>query len=198
MDFSSAKRVSIHCGSPSRLGSVWRRLCADQSHSEESVPITRSSWKDDMRAALIAASVLLVVAITVLAVVRSARRGGGVARALLSITVAASIATGLAALPLLIDDGGGAVGIAVVVGPPLAITALAAPGERLQAAGPAIVWFSVLLMLAYLVIFGLGLGLLYLPTALLLIAAAIAVSARDGRGPSGQANQPVTSGPAGA
>jgi hypothetical protein len=131
-----------------------------------------------MRAALILAAIVVVVGITVLAIRRPGRRGGP-GRSLRYVTVASAFVIGLIALPLLIDDRGGVLSIALTTAPPLVITTLAAVAPRFGRAGTVVVWLSVLLMLAYLVLFGLGLGLLYVPTLLLLVATAVTISSRS-------------------
>jgi len=127
-------------------------------------------------------SVLLVVAAAVALAVspRWRRSSAFIARLLRLTAVGAATVTGLAVLPLLIDDRAGATGIAIVLAPPAVLTLLgaAAPLLRPAAVEAAVTWTVTVLMFAYVIVYGLGVGMFYLPTALVLLGAAVTGSRR--------------------
>lgn len=102
---------------------------------------------------------------------RSAPRIGQMLR-LTALGVA--ILTSLAVLPLLIADRTGAVGIALVAGPPVLLALIAAAAPLLGRTAEAIVtWVITVLLFAYVIVYGLGVGLFYLPVALLMFGVAL-------------------------
>jgi hypothetical protein len=129
--------------------------------------------------------VSLVVATTVaLALSPRWRRSSAFISRLLRLTaVGAVTVTGLAVLPLLIDDRAGAAGIALVVAPPVVLTLLGAAAPLLgpTAVEAAVTWTVTVLMFVFVIVYGLGVGLLYLPTALVLLGAAVIGSRRVGQ-----------------
>ena len=101
---------------------------------------------------------------------------------LLRLTVlGVAILTSLVVLPLLIADRAGAVGIALVAGPPVLLTLIAAAAPLLGRRAEAVVtWVVTVLLFAYVVVYGLGVGLFYFPAALLMLGVALT------RGPGAQ------------
>jgi hypothetical protein len=139
--------------------------------------------------ALSYATIFLLVAFPVLAVGlvfwwrRGPRRPG---RTLSLVAVGSAVVISAALLPVLLDDGG--VGdVAVTIVPPLALATLVAVFSWWsRTAGVVAGWVASVLMLAYMIIYGLGLGMYYAPTTLLILSAAIAGAApavRGGEGP---------------
>lgn len=85
-----------------------------------------------------------------------------------------AIGTSLAVLPLLISDRTGTVGIALIPGPPVLLTLAAAAAPLLGHLAEAIVtWAMTVLLFAYIIVYGLGVGLFYLPAGLLMLAVAL-------------------------
>jgi hypothetical protein len=89
--------------------------------------------------------------------------------------VAVAVGTGLALLPLLIADQTGTVGIALIVLPPVVLTliAAAAPLPGHSTAETIVTWIVTALMFTYVIVYGLGVGLFYIPAALMLLVVAI-------------------------
>jgi hypothetical protein len=100
-----------------------------------------------------------------------------VSRYLLGSAVAAAVVASAVGLPLLLQDRAGPVGIVATVAPPMALSLTAlAVGVADRRFTALVLWLVALLALAYVVVYGLGLGFFYLPTAALLVAAALARS----------------------
>lgn len=130
-----------------------------------------------MRLVLLLGVALVVALAVALALSRRWQRNASrSSRLLLYAAVVAAVATGLAVLPLLNADDAGAVGTAATVVPPVVLTLLGAAAPRLgrSAAATVVIWTAVVLMFAFVIVYGLGLGFLYAPTAFLLLAGAIA------------------------
>ncbi|MFD0970075.1 hypothetical protein [Plantactinospora endophytica] len=138
---------------------------------------------------LIALTLAVLLAVVIgLALWRRPLRNGTLTLLLAALT--AAVAVSIATLPLLLDDGG-ASGAAVAIVPPVTITGIAAAvAWRWQTAGLVVTWLATMLMGLYVLVFSLGLGLFYVPAALLLFAAALTGSARAA-GLSRSARQPV-------
>jgi hypothetical protein len=137
---------------------------------------------------LIASVSLVIAAAVALALSPKWRRSSASMSRLLRLTaVGAAIVTGLAVLPLLIDDQAGAAGIAIVIAPPAVLTLLGAvaPLLRPPAAEVAVTWTVTVLMFAYVIVYGLGVGMFYLPTALVLLGAAVIGSRTAGQPATG-------------
>jgi hypothetical protein len=100
-------------------------------------------------------------------------------QALLLAAVLVAVATDLAVLPVLNADEVGAAGTAATLIPPVVLTLVGAAALLLgrSVAAVVVIWTVAALMLAFVVVYGLGVGLLYAPTALLLLAGAIARTA---------------------
>lgn len=133
---------------------------------------------------LVGGAVLVAALVVALAPSRrSPRNAYRSSRLLLLAAVVAAVATDLAVLPILYADDAGAVGIAATVVPPVVLTLLGAAGSLLgrSAVATGVIWTAVVLMFAFVVVYGLGLGFLYIPTAFLLLAGAIARRPADGR-----------------
>ena len=97
-----------------------------------------------------------------------------VSRYLLGSAVAAAVVASVAGLPLLLQDRAGPVGIVSTVAPPLVLSLIAlAVGIADRRFTAVALWLIALLALVYVVVYGLGLGFFYLPTAALLGAAAL-------------------------
>lgn len=127
-----------------------------------------------MLAVVLAAAVLITVVVGLLW--RRPPRNAG--RVLSLLAVASAVVVSVGALPLALDDAGPS-GAAVTVAPPVLITGVAAAVSWLsRAPGIVAAWLAAVLMIAYVLVFGLGLGLFYAPTALLALASAIVGSAR--------------------
>jgi hypothetical protein len=91
------------------------------------------------------------------------------------VPVVASVLTGLVLLPLEVEGRqvyeSSAADLAIGLGPPILIAALpAVPSTGVRLAW--LTWTAAALMLAYALIFGLVLGMFYVPTALLLLLTA--------------------------
>jgi hypothetical protein len=142
---------------------------------------------------------ILAVLVLVPVVLLSQRgRGSDLGRVLAMLALLSAVVITAASLPLLLDATwpidvpkderpGEVVRIAV---PPVVITLLAAAAAWLpRGARIGVTWFTVVLMLAYVVVFGPGLGYAYLPTAALLVAAAALIHARSAPPSVGQAAQ---------
>ncbi|HEX6686852.1 MAG TPA: hypothetical protein VF062_29065 [Candidatus Limnocylindrales bacterium] len=124
---------------------------------------------------LVLAAALVVTLAAVLPLSRrwreSAPRMGRVQRL---AAVAVAVGTSLALLPMLIADRTGTVGIALVAGPPVVLTLVAAAAPLLRHPGEAIVtWSMTALFFAYIIVYGLGVGLLYCPAGFLLFVVAL-------------------------
>jgi len=127
--------------------------------------------------------VLLIVCLALTAALATAlalsarwrRNTPRIGRVLRLAAVVVTIGTNLAVLPLLIRDQAGTVGIAIVALPPivLALAAAAAPLLGHTVAEAIVTWIATSLMFAYAIVYGLGLGLYYMPVALLLLIAAL-------------------------
>jgi hypothetical protein len=125
---------------------------------------------------LIVALALATVLATMLALsARWRRNTPRIGRALRLAAVAVTIGTNLAVLPLLISDQAGTVGIAIVTLPPMVLTlaAAAAPLLGRSAAEAIVTWIVSALMFVYVIVYGLGVGLFYLPAALLVLVTAL-------------------------
>lgn len=136
-----------------------------------------------MRFALLLAGVLLglllggLVTVFLVRLPRWSDRTPTVSRYLLGAAVAAAVVASVAGLPLLLEDRTGPVGIVATVAPPVVLSLVAlAVGIADRRFTAAVLWLIALLALAYVVVYGLGLGFFYLPTAALLVAAALARS----------------------
>jgi hypothetical protein len=130
-------------------------------------------------ALLLAASISVV-----LAMLAVDRRGGSAARRARTITrVSALVAAAggaVIAWPLLRQDGTSLGFNAVALGVPLVAAAVATlPGRGWAVV--AATWLAAAVLVAYVVVFGLGIGLYFAPAALLLLAAAATRSAGTAR-----------------
>lgn len=95
-------------------------------------------------------------------------------RYLLAASVAGALLSSAVGLPLLVKDRAEWVGIAATIVPPLVLSLAAlAVGLTGMPSSTVVLWVIAVLTLAYVVVYGLGLGCFYLPTALLLFGAAI-------------------------
>lgn len=127
---------------------------------------------------LLVGGIAVVAAVTVALAVspRWRRSAPRTSRLLVLAAVVAAVGTDLAVLPMLIADRAGPTGIAVTLVPPVVLTLLGAAALLLRPAVAAtlVIWTATALMFAFVVVYGLGVGLLYTPTAVLLLAGAIA------------------------
>jgi hypothetical protein len=126
---------------------------------------------------LLVVSVAVVVALAVALGLspRWRRSAPRTSRVLRLVAVAVAVGTSLAVLPLVIADQAGTVGIAVTVLPPVVLTliATAAPLLNRSVTEAIVTWIVTALMFAYVVVYGLGVGLLYTPAALVLLVVAL-------------------------
>jgi hypothetical protein len=136
-----------------------------------------------MRFVLLLAGVFLGLLLGGLATVllvrvpRWSERTPTASRWLLGSAVAAAVVASMAGLPLLLQDRAGPVGVASTVAPPAVLSLVAlAVGVADRRFTSLSLWLIALLALGYVVVYGLGLGFFYLPTAALLVAAALARS----------------------
>lgn len=131
-----------------------------------------------MRFALLLAGVLFGLLLGTVLLVRLPRwsdRTPTVGRYLLGAAVAAAVVASVAGLPLLLQDRAGPVGIVATIVPPVVLSLIAlAVGIADRRFTAVVLWLIALLALVYVVVYGLGLGFFYLPTAALLVAAAFA------------------------
>lgn len=97
-----------------------------------------------------------------------------ISRYVLASAVASAILASAAGLPLLIEDRTGLTGITATVAPPVVLSLIAlAVGIADRRFTTITLWLVAFLALAYVVVYGLGLGFFYLPTAGLLVGAAV-------------------------
>ncbi len=120
---------------------------------------------------IIVAAMVAALAVAVLARRRRARRGG----ALRVAAVVVALGTTVGVLPLVVADRGSAADYAVVLGPPAALTLLGAtaPFLRPPVLATVVTWIVAILMFAYVLVYGLGVGGFYTVTAALWLATAI-------------------------
>jgi hypothetical protein len=132
-----------------------------------------------MRMLLVVMLVGVAALLVTVAAFRRTRAGSERPIQLLSIAALGStVVIGLAAIPALVEDRGGLVGILATVAPPILITGLAALALRLLR-GPArlvAAWVAAALMLAFVIVYGLGLGFYYWPSAMLVFATASVIN----------------------
>jgi hypothetical protein len=106
-------------------------------------------------------------------------RTPALSRYLLASAVASALIAGVVGLPLLIEDRAGPAGIAATVVPPVVLSLIAlAAGIADRRFTPVVLWLVAFLGLAYVVVYGLGLGFFYLPTVVLLVVAAVVRTVR--------------------
>lgn len=125
--------------------------------------------------AITVAATIAVAAASVVLLIRSRRDGSGTPHASLLLLLAAPVSAVLAgaatADPAIEDSGAGfAVAFTAV---PLLISAGPVAASRIGRPGPALTWAAALAMLAFVAVFGAGLGFFYLPTAVLVLATAV-------------------------
>lgn len=133
-----------------------------------------------MRLVFLLAGVLFGTVLTYLVAVLLARlpawrnRAPAAYRYLLAGSVASALLSSAVSLPLLIEDRAGPVGIVATVAPPLLLSLVALVAGLADWRGTtAVLWVVAVVSLAYMVVYGLGLGFFYLPTAGLIVGAAI-------------------------
>jgi len=130
-----------------------------------------------VRVVLLIVGVALIAALAMVLALspRWRRNSPRTSRVLRLVAVALAVGTGLALLPLLIADQTGTVGIAVVVLPPVVLTLIAAAAPQLahSAAEAIVTWIVTVLMFAYVVVYGLGVGFYYTPAAIVLLVVAL-------------------------
>jgi hypothetical protein len=123
---------------------------------------------------LLAAVVAIIALVPIALWSRRGRSDPG--RALVLLALVSAVVVGIAAWPVLIDDDGVAGALLSSV-PPLVITLAAVAANRLhRAVAIGVAWIAAVLMLAFVVVFSLGVGYAYAPTALMMLASAIVQS----------------------
>ena len=132
-----------------------------------------------MRAAYLILAIVTVVLVAAIFIGagRPRRNGTRDARILLLAAVAVAVVIGAVLLAPVIDDSGTGFAVAVTAGP---VMVAAAPAVALHWSRPAALvalWLAVPVLFAFVVVFALGgIGLFYLPVALLVLAAAVVLT----------------------
>jgi hypothetical protein len=99
-------------------------------------------------------------------------------RMLAFAALGSTLVIGLAAIPTLVDDRGGLIGILATVVPPIVIAGVAVLlMQSLTGTARAVsAWVTAALMLVFIIVYGLGLGFYYWPSAMLMFATASMVN----------------------
>ena len=124
---------------------------------------------------LVGVGALLVTA----AALRKTRAGSERPIRLLSLAALGStLVIGLASVPELVDDRNGLVGVAATVVPPIVIAGVAVLTLHVLTGQARVVaaWVAAALMVIFIIVYGLGLGFYYWPSAMLLFATASMVN----------------------
>jgi hypothetical protein len=132
-----------------------------------------------MRTLLVVMMVGVAALLVTAAAFRKTRAGSERPIRMLALAALGStLVIGLSAIPTLIEDRGGIVGILATVVPPIVIAGMAVLLLQVLTGTARAVsaWVAAALMVVFILVYGLGLGFYYWPSAMLMVATASMVN----------------------